>query len=211
LTYPIENTRYERLYLDAASATMALTAPTAPSVMTYDSLDEDGFAQFDYRFANDVDLVGNMKLALDVSADGDDMDLFVVLEKIDAAGNKVGFTHYAVFEDGPVAFGWLRVSRRELDPLRSTDWQPILANRRELKLGANEQVRAELEILPSGTHFAAGETLRIVIKGRDIYNYPKPMLYMHHEDTVNHGAHRLHTGGAAPAYLLVPVVKGTIA
>ena len=64
--------------------------------------------------------------------------------------------------------------------------------------------------MPSGTHFAAGETLRVMIKGRDIYNYPKPMLYMHHEDTVNRGEHRLHTGGAEPAYLLVPVVKGSI-
>jgi predicted acyl esterase len=209
-SFPIENTRYERLYLDASSGTMATTAPAQTSIARYDSLDEDGFAQFDYRFASDAALVGNIKLAVDASADADDMDLFVALEKIDVSGEKVGFTHYAVFEDGPVALGWLRVSRRELDPARSTDWQPILANRRELKLAPGEQVRAEIEILPSGTHFAAGETLRVIVKGRDVYNYPKPMLYMRHEDSVNSGEHRLHTGGAEPAYLLVPVVEGTL-
>jgi len=209
-SFPIENTAYTRLYLDAATGTMATTAPTAEAVAAYDSLDEDGLATFDYRFASDAELVGNIKLSVDVSTDGDDLDLFVALEKLDAQGNKVGFTHYAVFEDGPVALGWLRVSRRELDPARSTEWQPVLANRRDLKLGANERVRAEIEILPSGTHFAAGESLRVMIKGRDIYNYPKPMLYMHHEDSVNRGEHRLHTGGAEPAYLLVPLVKGSI-
>jgi hypothetical protein len=33
---------------------------------------------------------------------------------------------------------------------------------------------------------------------------------MRHEDSVNRGEHRVHTGGAEPAYLLVPVVEGTL-
>jgi predicted acyl esterase len=209
--WPIEGTRYERLYLDAAAGALAPQPPQEVSSVTYDSLDEDGLAQFDYRFASDVEIVGHMKLAIEVSADeADDLDLFVVVEKLDVAGVKVGFTHYAVFEDGPVAFGWLRVSRRELDPVRSSVFQPVLANARDLKLAPGEPVRAEIEILPSGTRFAAGETLRLIVKGRDIYYYPKPMLYMHHEDTVNRGVHRLHSGGTDPSHLLIPIVAGRI-
>ena len=43
------------------------------------------------------------------------MDLFVALQKLDADGNKVNFPFFSTFEDGNVALGWLRVSRRELD------------------------------------------------------------------------------------------------
>jgi len=49
--------------------------------------------------------------------------------------------------------------------------------------------------------------LRVIVKGRDIYTYPKPLVYMRHEDSVNRGSHRIHTGRDAPSYLLIPVVR----
>ncbi len=70
----------------------------------------------------------------------------------------------------------------------------------------DEIVPVDIEIWPSGTRFEAGETLRLLIQGRDICTYPKPLLYARHEDTVNRGVHRIHTGGATGSYLLVPVV-----
>jgi hypothetical protein len=45
---------------------------------------------------------------------GDDMDLFVVVDKQDARGDTVPFTYFSVFEDDPVALGWLRVSHRSI-------------------------------------------------------------------------------------------------
>jgi hypothetical protein len=36
--------------------------------------------------------------------------------------------------------------------------------------------------------------------------YPKPLTYARHEDTVNRGTHRVHTGGRFDAHLLVPVL-----
>jgi predicted acyl esterase len=124
-----------------------------------------------------------------------------------ADGTKEGFAHWAVFEDGPVALGWLRVSRRALDAARSTEHQPVLANDRDDMLAPGEVAEVDIEILPSGTRFRAGETLRLIVKGRDIYTHPKPMLYMRHEDSVNRGTHRIHTGGDRASYLLVPVVE----
>jgi predicted acyl esterase len=134
------------------------------------------------------------------------MDLFVAIQKLDAAGAIVPFAYYAQFEDGPVALGWLRVSHRELDETRSTPWQPVLAHRREQKLAPGEIVPVDMEIWPSGTRFDAGQALRLVIQGRDIYDYPKPSVYARHEETVNAGDHVLHTGGEYDAQLLVPVV-----
>ncbi|MBN8829600.1 MAG: X-Pro dipeptidyl-peptidase domain-containing protein, partial [Sphingomonadales bacterium] len=160
-----------------------------------------------HRFEADTEITGYMKLKLWVSTDeGDDLDLHVAVEKLRVDGTKEGFAHWAVFEDGPVALGWLRVSRRALDPAKSSEWQPVLANDRDEKLMPGEIVAVDIEILPSGTRFLPGETLRLIVKGRDIYNHPKPMLYMRHEDSVNRGAHRIHTGGERASYLLVPVV-----
>jgi predicted acyl esterase len=206
--WPVEETRYERLYLDAANAGLSREAPAASGQAAYDPLDYDGRAIFDFPIHAETELVGHMKLKLWVSTDaGDDLDLHVAVEKLRADGTKEGFAHWAVFEDGPVAMGWLRVSRRKLDPDRSTDYQPVLANTTDDKLAPGEVAEVDIEILPSGTRFLAGETLRLIVKGRDIYDHPKPMLYMRHEDSVNLGTHRIHTGGDTPSFLLIPVVE----
>jgi predicted acyl esterase len=148
-----------------------------------------------------------MKLRLFVATEqGDDLDLFVAIQKLDPAGKLVPFTFYAQFEDGPVALGWLRVSHRELDTRRSTEFQPVLAHQREQKVKPGEVVPVDIEIWPSGTAFAAHEALRLVIQGSDIYRYPEPLVYARHESTVNVGRHSVHAGGEWDSYLLVPVV-----
>lgn len=86
--------------------------------------------------------------------------------KLDAYGDVTGFPFYAVFEDGPVALGWIRASHRELDETRSKPWQPVLAHRRELPVIPAEPVPLGIEILPSGTLSRPGGTLRLVIQGR---------------------------------------------
>ena len=83
----------------------------------------------------------------------------------------------------------------------------MLAHERDDKIRSDEVVATHIEILPSGTRFAAGDVLRVIVKGRDIYTYPKPMVYMRHAESVNRGLHRLHTGPDTPSYLLVPVVR----
>jgi hypothetical protein len=206
--WPVENTEYRALYLDAAAGKMTQTVPAAAASVTYDPLDEADGARFDIAFDQAIELVGHMKLCLFVSTDkGDDLDLFVAIEKLKGGTSKVGFAHYGSFEDGPVALGWLRVSRRALREDLSTPHQPVLAQKRDDKISPGQVVETHIEILPSGTRFAAGDVLRVIVKGRDIYTYPKPMVYMRHEESVNRGLHRLHTGPDTPSYLLVPVVK----
>ncbi len=205
--WPVEGTDYRRLHLNAQTAALSDHPPETQAILSYDPLDDLAEASFDYRFEEDIELVGHMKLQIAVSTQSaDDMDLFVAIEKIED-GAKVGFIHWAVFEDGAAAYGWLRLSRRELDPERSTECQPVLTNTSELKLVSGEIVDAQIEILPSGTRFQAGDVLRLRIKGRDIYQYPKPQLYMRHEDTVNRGTHHIHTGPGIESYLLIPVVE----
>ncbi|MCL6592990.1 MAG: CocE/NonD family hydrolase, partial [Alicyclobacillus sp.] len=207
--WPIARTQYTRLYLNAAQGTLENNPLPTESSCLYDALGQGegpSYVTFDYTFTEPVELIGHMKLKLYAAADGaDDMDLFVGVQKLDKDGQVVPFAYYAQYEDGPVALGWIRASHRELDEVQSTEFQPVLAHRRELKLQPGQIVPLDIEIWPSGTRFEAGETLRLIIQGSDVYHYPG-QIYAPHEDTVNRGHHILYAGGAYDSYLLVPVV-----
>ena len=208
--WPIARTRYTRLFLDAENSSLVPQAVPDTALCRYDSQGHGrgrNHAEFDFTFDKPTDLIGHMKLKLWVAAEAaEDMDLFVAIEKLDRGGHVVPFAYWAQFDDGPVALGWLRVSHRELDTARSTDYQPVLAHQRELKLKPGEIVPAEIEIWPSGTHFEAGEKLRLVIQGTDICKYPRPVNVDRHEDSVNSGHHVIHAGGRYDSHLLIPVV-----
>ena len=135
------------------------------------------------------------------------MDLFVAVQKLDAAGGQVGFCFYAFHEDGPVALGWLRASHRALDPERSTPWQPVHSHDREEPLTPAMPVPVDIELWPSSTLFRAGETLRLVVQGSDIYTDAAPGLpFARHERLRNRGRHILRTGGRFDSHLLVPFI-----
>jgi predicted acyl esterase len=64
-------------------------------------------------------------------------------------------------------------------------------------------VEVDVEIWPSGTRFEAGDALRLIIRGTDVY--PGAALWRH-IDTRNSGAHIVHTGGDFDSYLVVPTI-----
>ncbi|MBT2187387.1 CocE/NonD family hydrolase [Sphingobium nicotianae] len=209
--WPLARTRYEPLYLDAATGALSQQPVEQAGQVAYDPIDEAGEARFDYRFTADTEITGYMKLRLWVEAQGaDDMDLFVAIQKIDVAGNPVGMTFYAFYENGPVALGWLRASHRALDETRSTPWQPVHSHLEEQRLEPGVPVPVDIEIWPSSTLFRAGETLRLVVKGMDIYRDALPMLpFARHEELRNAGTHVIHAGGIYDSHLLLPVVPAT--
>jgi predicted acyl esterase len=60
----------------------------------------------------------------------------------------------------------------------------------------------EIAILPSSTIFRKGETLRLVISGKDTINYGR----VKYEVLVNKGVHIIYAGGKYDSYLQIPVV-----
>lgn len=208
--WPIASTQYTKLFLNTQEGTLTPKPVTEEKLESYGSTGEmtgPSKAQFNHTFSNTTELTGHMKLRVWMSTpDADDMDVFVAIQKLDSDGNIVPFAFYAQFEDGPVALGWLRASHRELDDKKSTPHQPVLAHQREIKLKQGEIVPLEIEIWPSGTLFEAGETLQLVVQGKDINDYPKPSVCFRHEDTVNNGHHIIHTGGQYDSHLLIPVI-----
>ncbi len=206
--WPVPGTDYVSLWLNAAEGTLSTDKVPQASEVSYDPLDEAGEAVFDIRFDRDTEISGYMKLRLWVEAQGsDDMDLFVAIQKLDTAGAPVGMTFYAFFENGPVALGWLRASHRALDEARSTPWQPIQSHLAEERLEEGVPVPVDIEIWPSSTMYRAGETLRVVVKGMDIYREGLPNLpFARHEELRNAGTHIIHAGGQYDSHLLVPVI-----
>lgn len=200
--WPIARTRYREAFLDAATESLAFEVPEGEEAVVYDAV-ACGSAAFRLRFSEDTEISGHIKLKLWVSTDrGDDMDLFVGIRKLDARGKQIHFEGRENDTRGIVSSGWLRVSHRELDPLRSKPWRPYLRHERELRLTPGEIVPVEIEVLPSSTCFEARETLELVVSGRDVYS----SRMLQHRELCNQGRHTIHTGGVHDSHLLLPVV-----
>ncbi len=203
--WPLARTRFEPLHLNAERGVMQDEPPAREASARYDAT--SGRAEFVHRFDTETELTGHMKLRIWVEADAAaDMDLFVGLQKLDREGNLVPFSFLNALEDGPVALGWLRVSHRELDRERSRPEQPWHTHRKEQPLLPGEVVPVEIEIWPSSTLFRAGESLRLIVQGSDVQQYPPGVVAMAHSATRNRGAHVVHTGGRYDSHLLVPVI-----
>ena len=199
--WPIPDTVYTKLYLDAASGALSALPSREPSIAQYDAMSEN--VTFTHTFTQDTELGGNMKLKLWVSiSQGEDMDLFVGIEKLTATGEVVPFFAKTGYTKGPVAMGWLRVSQRALNEGKSTHWQPVLSHEVQQPLLPGEVVPVEIEILPSSTLFRAGETLRLIIQGDDLFEHPA----LKHGYSVNEGVHKIHAGSTYNSHLLVPVI-----
>lgn len=209
--WPLDTVEYRDLHLDAATNTLTAEPVAGEAEVSYDGLGNGLHpirAEFRCTFDEPAEVVGHAKAVLHMTAPAaEDMDVFLALFKEDRDGNIVEFPYFAQFEDGPVAVGWIRASHRELDRARSTPQHPVLAHRRALPLSAHGPTELEIEILPSGTLFEAGETLLLVVQGSDIKRYRKPLVYARHEDTVNNGPQIIHTGGRFDSYLRIPLLK----
>ena len=170
------------------------------------------------RFDEDTVLVGYPKAHLWVEAHGaDDMDLFLLVQKLDAHGTPLqAFTvpnqgamahdltdHGATILRYKGSDGRLRVSARHLDDTLSTDDVPAHTFDRVETLSPGEIVEVEIDLLPIGLSFRAGEQLRFVVSSRNLLGTLMPGIREY--IGANSGQHVLHTGGRRASYLQLPV------
>ncbi len=205
--WPPARTRPQALFLAEGGALV----PEMPeqTEFVYDA--RRGDLRFEHRFETDTELTGYMKLKLWVearpspasAAHPDDMTLFICVDKIDRAGQRVPFFgSVGNFEDA-VARGLISVSRRALDKERSSSWEPVLLNSRDEKLSPGDVVPLEIAINPSSTFFAAGEGLRLIVAPNEIV--PSPPYVK--SNAGNRGIHVIHAGGEFDSHLLVPAIS----
>lgn len=211
----VVSTRY---YLDARTRTLGTAAPADEATARYVVGSNPGAVSFLTRFDDETVLVGYPKAHLWVEADGaDDMDLFVLVQKLDAHGtplaqftvpNQGAMVHDATDYGGSIlryrgSDGRLRVSLRHLDEALSTDDVPAHTFDRTEKLAAGEVVDVEIDLLPVGLVFRPGEQLRFVVSGRSLLGSMMPGMAEY--TSPNAGAHIVHTGGDHASYLQLPV------
>jgi len=200
--WPVPSVKPMQFYLSANTGKMQKEQIASEAEIRYLSTSESGRAVFSIAFEHPIELIGSMRLKLWIStSEGDDLDLFVVLRKLESSGQEVFFSGYNGYEKDAVAKGWLRVSHRELDRLRSTALQPWHRHARLQKLRPDEVVPVEIEFWPSATSFEAGSTLQLAIQGHDAARYPA----FGHRRLVNSGWHTIFAGGAYDSFLVVPV------
>ena len=89
-------------------------------------------------------------------ASPDDMAMFIAVNKLDRDGNSVHFNGSVGNKRDMVTRGYCKVSRRELDPVESTEWHPVQKGASEQKLKPGEIVPVDIELYPSSTFFSAG-------------------------------------------------------
>lgn len=198
--FPLKRTRYKKLYLDAANASMSDEPLAGESKVSYDA--EKGITNFDMKFNEDTEITGYLKLHMWVEAEGNnEMDIFVNVQKLDEDGDWLPTS--VLGEPHPGAWGKLRVSRRALDPKLSSDFQPVLAQTGEEKLSPGEIVPIDIEIYPTSRFWHKGQQIRVQIAGHYVREgWFEPFFW----DTDNKGKHVIHTGGKFDSYLQIPVI-----
>jgi uncharacterized protein len=216
--FPPDGVVSQRFYLDARSRSLSRTAPSEEVEAAYTVDSTPNAVSFITRFDVETVLVGYPKAHLWVQArDADDMDLFVLVQKLDAHGtplaaftvpNQSAMIHDLTDHGATVlryrgSDGRLRVSARHLDQALSTEDVPAHTFDRVEKLSAGQIVDVEIDLLPIGLKFAAGEQLRFLISARNLLGTLMPGIREY--VGANSGQHVIHTGGSTPSYLQLPV------
>ncbi|MFF5076129.1 CocE/NonD family hydrolase [Actinoplanes sp. NPDC000266] len=187
--FPLAGAVSTRYYLDGRTRTLVTTAPA-----------------------------GAAEAAYDIGSNPDDMDLFVLVQKLDAYGTPL--QQFTVPNQGAMAQdltergasilrykgsdGRLRVSLRRLDEKLSTGDVPAHTFDRVEKLSPGEIVDVEIDLLPVGLAFHPGEQIRLVVSGRSLLGPMMPRLAEY--VPANSGRHVVHTGGDHASYLQLPVL-----
>jgi predicted acyl esterase len=216
--FPPKEVEYTKYYLNGRSRTLTSEISSQDVKVVYDAETDPGMASFITRFEKETVMVGYPKVHLWVEAEGsDDMDLFVLVQKLDIHGNQLSqfvvpnqgaMMHDLTERGGSVlrykgSNGRLRVSARHLDEELSTDIIPAHSFDRIEKLQPNEIVEIEIDLFPIGLVFYPGEQLRLVISAKNDLGAIMPGTPGYVPE--NKGKHIIHTGGAYPSYLQLPV------
>ncbi|PYY57843.1 hydrolase [Curtobacterium sp. MCSS17_011] len=207
-----------KFYLDARTRTLGTTIPDGAAEASYAVDVNPDAVSFLTRFEEETVLVGYPKAHLFVEArDADDMDLFVLVQKLDKWGtplqaftvpNQTAMAHDLTDHGATIlrykgSDGRLRVSARHLDEYLTTDDVPAHTFDRVEKLAAGEIAEIEIDLFPIGLRFHVGEQLRFVVSSRNLLGTLMPAIREY--AGANTGTHVVHTGGEHASYLQLPV------
>lgn len=207
--FPPEDIDDVNFYLDGARPALRTEQPIDVGTASYEAVSDRDGVSFTIEFDAETEIVGYPKVRLWVESEGsNDMDVFVLLQKLNAAGKPL--EQFNVPNHGEVmdtltrngssilkykgSNGRLRVSMRHLDEATPSDSVPAHSFDRVEKLEPGAVVPMEIDMFPVGLALHPGEQLRLIISGDNLLGGVMP-----NRSTVipeNHGRHVIHTGGA---------------
>ncbi|KAJ6021571.1 hypothetical protein N7540_007075 [Penicillium herquei] len=218
--FPPPRTEYRKAYLTPEGLSFKQSTASKTAV-SYDSQDENAGVTFKYTFPERTQLMGIPKAVLYMRCDDfDDMDVFVVLEKLSKTGERL-FNFNIPWKNLPVSSiaeisqedrtelvlyqgptGILRASNRAIDSSRSMhpNW-PFYTHEKEEKVSAGMVVRLEIGIWVMGVEYEAGESIQLRVSGRyqGFSNFGA-------DHTLNKGTHWVHMGGEYDSHVELPFV-----
>jgi predicted acyl esterase len=168
--WPLARTNWTRFYLDPTSRTLGREPPSQPALLKYDSMG-DGITFSTPPLGQPMEITGPLCARLYVSSATTNADVFLILRVFTPDGDEVVFQG-AQDPHTPIAFGWLRASRRKLDAARSLPYRPYHAHNEDWPLVPGEPVQLDVEIWPTSIVVPIGYRFALTIRGRD-YEYSR--------------------------------------
>lgn len=221
--WPLPNTTWTTLYLDAGDQRLTRSAPENAAKASFRGF-SSGITFLTAPLEHDCEITGPLSAQLYVSTESTDADLFLVVRVFSPEMHEVTFQGH-IDPHTPIAQGWLRLSHRRLDPARSLPHRPFHTHDTPEPIEPGEIYQVAVEILPTCILVPAGYRIALSVRGRD-YEHVSAAEHadapersrmtgvgqFRHQDPLDRPAEifdqnvTLHTGGAYAASLLVPII-----
>ncbi len=164
-SWPLAGTRWTTLFLHADTATLQESPPTRESTASYRGF-SDGVTFVTPPLAEETEITGPIAARLFVSSASEDADLFVILRVFAPDFREIVFPGH-IDPNTPVAQGWLRASRRKLDPDKTLPYRPYHAHDEIQPLTPGAIYELNIEVLPTCIVVPKGFRIGLSVRGRD--------------------------------------------
>jgi predicted acyl esterase len=220
--WPIARTQWTRFYLDPEDMSFSTRQPSRTAPISFEALGE-GLTFSTPPLKTPLEITGQAAVKMTISSSTTDADLFVVLRVFDPQDKEVLFRG-AMDPKIPVAQGWLRSSKRKLDPGLSRPYRPYYSFDEKLPLEPGVTVPLDIEIHPTSIVVPVGYRLALTVLGRDFEHDEEPAVLSNvkhpmkgcgpfvHQDPVERrtdifgGVTTIHFEEDARPYVLLPVI-----
>jgi predicted acyl esterase len=223
--WPLARTRWTKFYLDPQDVTLKQEPCKRAGELSYRGF-SDGVVFLTPPLKEETEITGPIAVKLFVSSSTDDADIFIVLRAFHPDLKELIFSGQTD-PHTPIAQGWLRASRRKLDPARSQPYRPYHAHDEDQKLTPGNVYELDIEVLPTCVVLPKDYRIGLAIRGRD-YVYgggPGRAIgfqgaftgvggFRHDEArdrpaSVFNGNVTLHCGPERASYLMLPIIPAT--
>lgn len=169
--WPIARTRWTRFHLDPAGMIFG-ERPAAKDQATPYATMGDGLTFLTPPLTEDMEIAGPSTAKLFLSSATSNIDVFLVLRVFDPQGKEVVFSG-TVDPHTPVGQGWLRASRRKLDPNLSLPYRPYHVHDEDQPLEPSRITELDVEIWPTGIVVPKDYRIGLTLRGKD-YEWDGP-------------------------------------